>query len=84
MGADSAPTETAIRRPGGLHLQPRLVLTDPHHHLTSSVMDEFDALLIPGQHPALSRSGGEHAAWTPGLLSDPAAHRCRCNGRAAH
>ena len=29
-----------------------------HHHLAAAVMDKFDALLIPGQHPALSRTDG--------------------------
>ena len=33
---------------------------------------------VPGQHPALSRTGGHYREVTPGLLSNPATHRGRC------
>ena len=51
------PAEALIHHPEGLHFEPVLSLTNPHHYLTAAVMDKFDALLIPGQHPALSRAG---------------------------
>ena len=53
-GTDSTPTEALVRRPEGFHLAPVLALTNPHPHLARAVMDEFNVLLLPDQHPTLS------------------------------